>query len=312
MDRLLSMRVFQRVIDEGGFASAARALDMSPAVVTRLISDLEQHLGTRLIQRTTRKLSLTDAGESYLQRVRGVLHDIEDAEAEASASTSEMRGTLRVLATPVLATYFLAPRVTPWLKRYPGVALDLAVDDFPQNRVEEFDVTFMVVEEGYNASVVARPLVTTEWILVAAPGYLKQAGTPKVPDDLKSHPHLRFPWHANAGVSGRRLKLTPVDGTGEAAEVDARVVLQSRNYDVLHRAALDGAGVATLSSVLCAPALDSGLLVRVLPKWVAGRFTIYAALPTRKLIPARTKAFMEFVREHVPGLAGGRRIVRAA
>ena len=85
MDRLLSMRVFQRVIDEGGFASAARALDMSPAVVTRLISDLEQHLGTRLIQRTTRKLSLTDAGESYLQRVRSVLHDIEDAEAEASA-----------------------------------------------------------------------------------------------------------------------------------------------------------------------------------------------------------------------------------
>jgi DNA-binding transcriptional LysR family regulator len=312
MDRLLSMRVFQRVIDEGGFASAARALDMSPAVVTRLISDLEQHLGTRLIQRTTRKLSLTDAGENYLQRVRSVLHDIEDAEAEASASTSEMRGTLHVLATPVLATYFLAPRVTPWLKRYPGVALDLAVDDFPQNRVEEFDVTFMVVEEGYNASVVARPLVTTEWILVAAPGYLKQAGTPKVPDDLQSHPHLRFPWHVNAGISGRRLKLTPVDGAGDAAEVDARVVLQSRNYDVLHRAALDGAGVATLSSVLCAPALDSGLLVRVLPKWVAGRFTIYAALPTRKLIPARTKAFMEFVREHLPGLAGGRRIVRAA
>ena len=312
MDRLLSMRVFQRVIDEGGFASAARALDMSPAVVTRLISDLEQHLGTRLIQRTTRKLSLTDAGEAYLQRVRSVLHDIEDAEAEASASTNEMRGTLRVLATPVLATYFLAPRVTPWLKRYPGVALDLAVDDFPQNRVEEFDVTFMVVEEGYNASVVARPLVTTEWILVAAPGYLKQAGTPKVPDDLKSHPHLRFPWHANAGVSGRRLKLTPVAGGGEVAEVDARVVLQSRNYDVLHRAALDGAGVATLSSVLCAPALQSGLLVHLLPKWVAGRFTIYAALPTRKLIPARTKAFMEFVREQAPGLVGGRRIVRAA
>ena len=313
MDRLLSMRVFQRVIDEGGFASAARALDMSPAVVTRLISDLEQHLGTRLIQRTTRKLSLTDAGESYLQRVRSVLHDIEDAEAEASASTSEMRGTLRVLATPVLATYFLAPRVTPWLKRYPGVALDLAVDDFPQNRVEEFDVTFMVVEEGYNASVVARPLVTTEWILVAAPGYLKRAGTPRLPDDLKSHPHLRFPWHVNAGVSGRRLKLTPADGaTGEPAEVDAPVVLQSRNYDVLHRAALDGAGVATLSSVLCGPALASGLLVHLLPKWVAGRFTIYAALPTRKLIPARSKAFMEFVREQAPDAITNRRIVRAA
>ena len=307
------MRVFQRVIDEGGFASAARALDMSPAVVTRLISDLEQHLGTRLIQRTTRKLSLTDAGDTYLQRVRSVLHEIEDAEAEASASTSEMRGTLRVLATPVLATYFLAPRVTPWLKRYPGVALDLAVDDFPHNRVEEFDVTFMVVEEGYNASVVARPLVTTEWILVAAPGYLKRAGTPRLPDDLKSHPHLRFPWHANAGVSGRRLKLTPVKGaTGEPAEVDAPVVLQSRNYDVLHRAALDGAGVATLSSVLCGPALASGLLVHLLPKWVAGRFTIYAALPTRKLIPARSKAFMEFVREHVPDAIADRRIVRAA
>ncbi len=290
------MRVFQRVIDEGGFAAAARALEMSPAVVTRLITDLEQHLGTRLIQRTTRRLSLTDAGDAYLQRVRHVLHEIEDAEAEAAESASELRGTLRVLATPVLASYYLAPRVAHWLQRHPKVALDLVLDDFPQNRVEEFDVTFMVVEEGYNASVVARPLITTEWIACASPAYLKRAGKPKTPQDLHQHAYLRFPWQSST-QSGKRLRLFPAQGGGETVEVDAPVVLQSLNFDVLHRAAVDGAGVAMLSKLLVAPDLESGQLVQVLPDWVAGRLTIYVALPTRTLMPARTRAFMDFVKE---------------
>ncbi|MFZ3220562.1 MAG: LysR family transcriptional regulator, partial [Rhodoferax sp.] len=104
MDRLMSMRVFQRVIDEGGFAAAARALDMSPAVVTRLVADLEDHLGTRLLHRSTRRLSLSDAGETYLGRVRAILQDIDEADHMASSLTHELAGVLRLLAPPVLAT----------------------------------------------------------------------------------------------------------------------------------------------------------------------------------------------------------------
>lgn len=289
------MRVFQRVADEGGFASAARALEMSPAVVTRLISDLEQHLGTRLMQRTTRKLALTEAGEAYLVRVRNILNEVEDAEAAASASTRELQGTIHILATPVLASYFLAPRIAQWRRSFPKVDLDLMIDPFPQHRVEEFDVTFMVVEEGYDASVVARPLATTDWIVCAAPDYLQRAGTPQTPEDLRQHSYLKFPWQHGGGQSGRRMRLRPVQGSGDAVDVDMPVVLQSDSFDVLYRATLDGAGVAVLSKVLVAPHLASGSLVHLLPEWLFGRYTIYAALPTRKLMPARTRAFLEFL-----------------
>src|SRR5688572_1793709 len=128
MDRLLAMKVFQRVVDEGGFAAAARALHLSPAGATRLIAALEEHLGVRLLQRTTRKLSLTDAGEAYLLRARSILHEVEDAEAAASESTRELQGTLHILATPVLASYFLAPRIAAWNARHPKVLLDITID----------------------------------------------------------------------------------------------------------------------------------------------------------------------------------------
>ena len=125
MDRLLSMRVFQKVIDEGGFAAAARVLDMSPAGVTRLVTDLEQHLVTRLIQRTTRKLALTDAGQAYLLRVRSILSEVDDAEAAASQSSSEFQGVVNVVAPSLFANYFLATQISRWLARYPKVAIHL-------------------------------------------------------------------------------------------------------------------------------------------------------------------------------------------
>ena len=294
------MRVFERVVDEGGFAAAARALDMSPAAVTRLVGDLEKHLGARLMHRTTRKLALTDAGEVYLLRVRGILHEIDDAEAAVGSSMQELQGTVHILASPLLATYFLAPHIAKWRERYPKVALDISVDPFPQSRVDEFDVTFMAVDEGYDASVVARPLARTEWILCAAPAYLKRAGTPLKPQDLVRHDYLKFPWQQGGGSSNRRLRLGPLQGEGEAVEVDMPVVLQSVSFDVLYRAALNGAGITVLSRLLVAPLLASGELVHLLPDWMFGRSTIYVAVPSRKLIPARTRAFLAFVSE-LPG-----------
>lgn len=294
------MRVFQRVVDDGGFASAARALDMSPATVTRLFGDLEQHLGARLMQRTTRKLALTEAGELYLLRVRSILNEIDDAEAAVGSSTQELHGTVHVLASPLLASYVLAPHIAHWRVRYPKVALDIVVDPFPQTRIDEFDVTFMGLDEGYDANVVARPLSTSEWILCASPGYLQRAGTPLLPQDLQHHDYLRFPRQQGGGASNRRLRLRPAQGAGEEVEVDMPIALQSVSLDVLYRAALDGAGIVVLSRLLVTPQLASGALVHLLPDWINGRLTVYAAVPSRKLIPARTRAFLSFISDWLP------------
>lgn len=305
MDRLQSMKVFLRVADEGGFAAAARALDMSPAGVTRMVAALEEHLGVRLMQRTTRKLALTDAGEAYLLRVRSILAEVEDAESAAAEHTQELRGTLHVLATPVLASYFLAPRIATWHARHPKVLLDLAIDPFPQPRIEEFDVAFLVVDEGFDADIVARPLASTDWIACASPDYLARAGTPQTPAQLAGHAYLKFQWPQASSHHGRQARLQPLAG-GPAVDVEWRPALQTTSFDVLLRAALDGAGISFLSRLLVASHLARGTLVHVLPDWILGRFTIYAALPTRKFMPARTRAFLDFVAEFAPQAVAGR------
>ncbi|MES2912967.1 MAG: LysR family transcriptional regulator [Pseudomonadota bacterium] len=297
MDRLLSMRVFQKVIDEGGFAAAARVLDMSPAGVTRLVTDLEQHLGARLIQRTTRKLSLTDAGQAYLIRVRSILNEVDDADAEAGQSSSELQGVVHVVAPSLFANYFLATRVTEWLARYPKVAIHLHVDPFPQNRVEEFDVTFMLVDEGFDANVVARPMATTEYVVCASPDYLKRKGTPLKPQDLQGHQYLRFPWQASSGHAARGMRLSRLDGTQENTEVPMQVVLQAESYETLFSAAINGAGIAALPRFPARNFFATGELVHLLPDWIFGRYTVYVAFPTRKLIPARTRAFVDWAVE---------------
>ena len=296
MDRLLSMRVFTQVSDAGGFAAAARALDMSPATVTRLVTDLEQHLGARLIQRTTRKISLTEAGTAYLQRVRSIMHEIEDAEATASAHTLELKGTLHIMATPAIATYVLAPGVARWRARHPKVAIDLAIDLMPQRHVDEFDATFMVMDEGFDANVVARPLIATEWVLCAAPAYLKRVGVPAQPQALQGHDFVRYTQLQSTPASGR-MRLQPAKGAGDTVEVDLNPVMHAPSMDVLMRAAADGVGYGVFSKLLAMRYLADGSLVHVLPEWILGRFTIYVALPSRKLIPARTLAFLDFVGE---------------
>jgi DNA-binding transcriptional LysR family regulator len=191
MDRLLSMRVFQRVADEGGFAAAARALELSPAAVTRLVADLEDHLQTRLLQRSTRRLSLTEAGQSYLVRVRSILEEIDQADAVASAQSSELAGMLRIHTPPVLATYIIAPLLAPFRERYPDIRLEIEVDAPLEPPVEDFDVTLVGSSDGLPADVVVRKIVESEAILVASPRYLAQHGWPAQPEDLADHHVLR-------------------------------------------------------------------------------------------------------------------------
>ena len=297
MDRLTSMRVFQKVIEHEGFAAAARVLDMSPASVTRLVSDLEQHLGARLMNRTTRKLVLTDAGHTYLQRVHHILSDIEGAEATVSQHAEELQGTVNVVASPLIAHHFAANQINAWCAKYPKVTLNLDIEPFPQKRIEDFDAAFISISEGSNADVVARLIAKTNYILCASPSYLARMGIPDQPNDLVKHHYLRFLDRGHPGVASPNIGLTHIDRKSEEVEAPIQVVFQTASYECLFAAAADGAGIAALPSFPARKYFETGKLVHLLPRWVFGRYELYVALPSRKYIPARTRAFIDFAVE---------------
>ncbi|MDP3650346.1 MAG: LysR family transcriptional regulator [Rhodoferax sp.] len=294
MDRLMSMRVFQRVIDEGGFAAAARALDMSPAVVTRLVADLEEHLGTRLLHRSTRRLSLSEAGEMYLRRVRAILQDIDEAHDMASSHTLELAGVLRLMAQPILATHVLAPLVAGFRQLYPKIVLDIEVASLKEPPIEDYDITLLAADSNFDGDVIARKVVSSDAILVASPAYLKRKGTPLEPAELAQHDCLRF---RATGFRPRAWHLTQAGRPDVHVDIEVAPVLCANHIDTLLRAALDGAGISPASVELVAPYLASGELVRVLRPWISGQFTIYAALPSRKFLPRRTQVFLEYLTE---------------
>ena len=294
MDRLNSLRAFQKVTDEGGFAAAARALDMSPAVVTRLVADLEDHLGTRLLHRTTRRVSLTDAGENYLDRVRVILQELEEANALVSSQTSELAGVLRLLAPPVLATHVLAPLVSGFRQAYPKILLDIEVDSPREPPIQDYDITLMGAQTSFDANVIARKVLSSVTVLLASPAYLKRRGTPTRPEELAQHDCLRF-----KPASGRTRAWRLLHETDETrfVDIDVQPVLWANHTDTLMHAALDGAGITATTIELAAPMIESGDLVRVLNPWITDRLAMYAALPSRKFMPRRTQVFLDYLIE---------------
>ena len=286
------MRAFQQVVDDGGFAAAARTLDMSPAVMTRLIVDLEEHLGARLLQRTTRKLSLTEAGQAYLSRVRVILTDVAEAEASTRQQTDELAGVLRIHTQPVMAVHILAPLVAEFRRRHPKVILDITVDSPLVPPIEDFDLTILGAGQLHNTNIVARPVIFSDGLLCASPKYLECAGTPQSPEDLQAHAFLML---SHAGTRLREVRLIHPNESDHEIIVPVTPVLIANHSDTLMRATLDGVGISAHALDLVANYLHDGLLRRVLPDWITGRFTLYAALPSRKYVPARARVFMEFL-----------------
>lgn len=294
MDRLLSMRVFERVVNEGGFAAAARVLDMSAPVVTRLVADLEDHLGTRLLQRSTRRLSLTEAGQSYLSRVRNILQDIDEADAVTRSQSTELEGLLRLHAPPVLASYVLGPLLANFRQRYPKIQFDVEVESTNEPPFEEFDITLMGTDEGFNGEVIARKVIASEAILVASPAYLQHRGTPLQPEDLAHHDCLRL---KQSNGRPRAWRMWCDSEPDNSREICVTPVIAANHTDTLLRAALDGAGITSVTLDTVAPYLTRGELVRVLAPWITGRLVMYAVLPSRKFIPQRTRVFLDYLVE---------------
>ena len=295
MDRLHSLRVFARVIDEGSFAAAARELDLSPALVTRLVADLEKHLGARLIHRTTRKLVLTETGELYLERVRQILAEIDEADALASASTSEPSGHVRVLSPPAFAVHQLPQLLSEFRAQYPRITLEITAIGIGETVDENHDISLLTFRNDPPAGeFVARRLALFEVVVCASPQYLERKGYPTHPHELAQHDALLSPrmrditffrqTSREGSLEGETVRLSP-----------RRPGLGSTHSDTLRAAALAGMGIVGLPSFVAAEALKDGSLVRVLPGWSVATATLYAAMPTRKYLPARTRALLDFL-----------------
>lgn len=262
--------------------------------MTRLVADLENHLGTRLLHRSTRRLSLSVAGETYLGRVRAILQDIDEAHALASSQTHELEGVLRVLAPPVLASHVLAPLIAGFRQLYPKILLDIEVASFKEPPIEDYDITLMPTDEAFDADVIARKISSTEAVLVASPAYIERKGAPATPQDLAKHEVLRL---KAPGLRPRTWRLFNSARQDDPLDVAVEPGLWINHTDTLLRAALDGAGITSVAVDLVAPYLTRGELVRVLRPWITGRLSLYAALPSRKFLPERTRVFLEYLTE---------------
>ena len=193
MDRLQSMRVFAKVVEQGSFVAAGGALAMSNAVVTRHVADLEKHLGARLLNRTTRRLSLTETGKTYLERVLQILQDIDDVDALAMSHSARTGGILRLYSHLAFGQMQLAPLLPHYSAQYPDVELDVTLSDRTADLVDEgFDIGIFIDLQKFDASMIARKLGSSEIMLCASPAYLEKHGLPRVPSDISQHVCLNF------------------------------------------------------------------------------------------------------------------------
>ncbi|MGG4605859.1 LysR family transcriptional regulator [Paenalcaligenes sp. Me131] len=294
MSRLLAMHVFERVANEGGFAAAARSLNMSPSAVTRHVAELESHLGTRLFQRTTRRVHLTDAGEVYLARIQHILQDIEEADAQVSAHTNALAGRLRVYAPPALSYHVIAPVLGDFCLAYPDIRVEIQVGAEYALPIEDFDITLLGNSVQENANIVARKIVQSEVILVASPDYAARHPLPQHPTELSQHRCLRL-------RDSDRLEnwiFRHPEKPDERLSLPVDPVIVANHTDTLLRATLNGVGITSVVLSLAAPYLNRGELVRVLHPWSAGEINMYAALPSRKHIPQRSLVFLDYLINH--------------
>jgi DNA-binding transcriptional LysR family regulator len=276
--------VFARVVQAGSFIAASADLGMPKSTVSRKVSELEARLNARLLQRTTRKLSLTDVGRTYYDYCARIVGEVEDAERAVSSVQDAPRGALRVTAGP--NSTFLAPIISDYLKRYPEVRLELLCTARAVDLVEErFDLGIRAGTLS-DSSLVARSLGRVEWFLVATPAYLKKHGRPRSPDDLIKHDCLFF----GTGLDGVGPRLEK-DGNSVQVAVSSRMT--ASEMDVLHAVATAGLGIALLPAYQCVEELRARRLERVLRDWSAPSVPVHAVYPSTRHLSPKVKTFVE-------------------
>ncbi|WP_226475981.1 LysR family transcriptional regulator [Pseudomonas sp. MWU16-30323] len=297
MDLLNGMQVFARVVDTGSFAAAAEALEMSGAHVSRLISELEKTLETRLLQRTTRRLSLTDSGERFLLRCRDILEDVRDATAEASGAHLNPRGRLRLHCMSGLGV-LLIPLIARYGDQYPDVSIELTLSQHNPDPLEEgHDVVISIAHSLPDSALVSQTVGQLFSVLCAAPGYLARYGVPESPQQLMQHRRLHLQdFQEDAwlfkGEEGE-IAISPGD------------TFRTNVADAMVKATQEGMGISLLPFFSASTALHDGSLVRLLPEYRLRERSIFAVYPSRRFLDAKVRTWVAFLQAQLPVLLAG-------
>lgn len=293
MDRFENARVFAAVVEASGFTPAAERLGLSRAAASKHVQQLEERLGARLLNRTTRRVSVTEAGRAFYQQCRRILAELEDAERSASELHNEPRGELRVIAPTNFGLTEIGTAVTDLVIAYPHLRINLTLNDRVTDPIEGgYDIAISVGRpRGTSSSLIARKLNTSRRILCAAPDYLARRGTPQQPEDLSNHDCLSYgyldepdEWHL-IGADGERV-----------VKVSGPIVTSHRQ--VLRTAAARGVGIAYGPTIFFREDLDAKRVVHVLPQFQLPEVAIYAVYPASRQLSAKVRVFNDFMARH--------------
>jgi DNA-binding transcriptional LysR family regulator len=290
MDKLQAMHLFTRVVDTGSFTAAAEQLSISRALASKLMQNLEDSLGVRLLNRTTRRLSLTEPGQSFYQRVSDVLARLAEAEAEATELQIDPRGRLRVSAPIPFSNVHLAPALADFQRLHPRVEIELILNDRRVDLVEEgFDVAIRISQLA-DSTLIARKITPCRMAAVASPSYLAAHGEPGSPADLARHQCLRYTLTPNSEV-------WEFERAGTTIQVPAHARIAVNNGDFIASAAVASMGIARLPTFIVEDHLRSGRLRRVLPDWTLPSLGVYAVYPQTRALPAKTRRLIDYLVE---------------
>jgi len=293
MDSLTDIVVFVRVVDDGSFTRAAERLKLSRSVVSKYVTRLEGRLGARLLNRTTRRLSLTEAGRIFYQRSRRGLQDIEEAEAEVSRLQEKPRGVLRINSPMSFGILHIAPALPEFLAQHPEVSVEMNLDDRVVDVIEEgFDVSIRIAEMP-DSSLIARRLAPCRHVIVAAPAYLEKHGTPRTPEDLRDHNIISFSYQASAydwhfiSPDNKQVSV-PVSGS-----------MQANNSLALREALLRGVGITRTPTFVVGKDVQDGHLLSILGNYRTLEVSIYLVYPQRRHLSPKVRAFVDFMADRI-------------
>ena len=292
MDRWTEIELFVQVAETGSLSRAAESLALSNAAASRHLSALEERLGARLVERNTRRLYLTDTGQEFFSRAKGILADLKDAESAVNATALNPTGMLRITASLSFSLHHVAPLLREYTQRYPNVTVHIeAANRYLDIIDNNIDVAIRTREVEPDSNITIRRLAETRRILAASPRYFAQHGFPKTLEDLQRHKLLIYTYANNPN----ELRFTR---DGETTTVTAKGLLESNDGQILRTAALDGLGILVQPSYILYNDIVAGRLVPVLDEWDLPRLTINLAYPSRKHLSAKVRTFIDFVAEH--------------
>jgi DNA-binding transcriptional LysR family regulator len=295
MDRLSGMAAFTSVVDAGSFSAAAKRLRLSKSAVSAHVQRLEARLGVRLLNRTTRRLAVTEPGAAYYRHCSRIMAEAEAAEQAALALHGEPRGTLRIAAPDAFGWMHVAPAIPGFLARHKDVAVDITLAAKHVDLIEEGLDLAIRIGVLADSALVARRLAPSRLVLCAAPAYLAAHGAPRAPQELAQHRCLRvgvLPW-------GDEWRLVPRSGKGAEQRIAIGGGLRSNSAEVLHAAARSGLGIALLPTWAVGEDLRAGTLTPVLPAWEPPASTIYAVYAGSRQVAAKVRAFVDHLARRI-------------